>query len=306
MAEVFRYGEKDQDRVTYSVLVLVTILAIIFVDYFELSSILKNKVISYESSIIPDIILTLFRTGATVLAFYTIFILMIMNKKGGFMNPLFRKKRELLPHKTMGAERMVPFSSWNLIVFGICFLFMSIHGWYQFFDLNPPESINLFSSILLPMALGMAMLTSTVVTYVIVPEEVRSDRNYDHLFESHEMVMHNWAIILLAVDIFLSRPNLSWELAIFGLIIGIIYSIFAYLYAYFGGGYYVYSFIDPRIKYAPIIMIILASAISIFYIFIWLISLLIEYNQWIGGALLIVCVYTVVLFKQPERENHSS
>ena len=37
MAEVFRYGEKDQDRVTYSVLVLVTILAIIFVDYFELS-----------------------------------------------------------------------------------------------------------------------------------------------------------------------------------------------------------------------------------------------------------------------------
>lgn len=306
MAEVFRYGEKDQDRVTYSVLVLVTILAIIFVDYFELSSILKNKIISYESSIIPDIILTLFRTGATILAFYTIFILMIMNKQGGFMNPLFRKERESLPHKTMGVERMVPFSSWNLIVFGLCFLSMSIHGWYQFFDLNPPESINLFSSILLPMALGMAMLTSTVVTYVIVPEEVRSDRNYDHLFESHEMVMHNWAIILLAVDIFLSRPNLSWELAIFGLIIGIIYSIFAYMYAYFGGGYYVYSFIDPRIKYAPIIMIILASAISIFYIFIWLISLLIEYNQWIGGALLIGCIYTVILFKQPERETHSS
>ena len=306
MAEVFRYGEKDQDKVTYSVLVLVTILAIVFVNYFELSSILKNKIISYESPIVPDIILTLFRTGATILAFYTIFILMIMNKQGGFMNPLFRKERESLPHKTMGVERMVPFSSWTLIVFGICFLFMSIQSWYLFFDLNPPESINLFSSILLPMALGMAMLTSTVITYVIVPEEVRSGRNFDHLFQPHEMVMHNWALILLAVDIFLSRPNLSWELAIFGVIIGIIYSIFAYMYAYFGGGYYVYSFIDPRIKYAPIIMTILALAISIFYIFIWLISLLIGYNQWIGGALLIVCVYTVVLFKQPERENHSS
>ena len=306
MAEIFRYGEKDQDKVTYSVLVLVTILAIVFVNYFELSSILKNKIISYESPIIPDIILTLFRTGATILAFYTIFILMIMNKQGGFMNPLFRKERESFPHKTMGVERMVPFSSWTLIVFGICFLFMSIQSWYLFFDLNPPESINLFSSILLPMALGMAMLTSTVITYVIVPEEVRSERNFDHLFQPHEMVMHNWALILLAVDIFLSRPNLSWELAIFGVIIGIIYSIFAYMYAYFGGGYYVYSFIDPRIKYAPIIMTILALAISIFYIFIWLISLLIEYNQWIGGALLIGCVYTVVLFKQPERENHSS
>ena len=74
MAEIFRYGEKDQDKVTYSVLVLVTILAIVFVNYFELSSILKNKIISYESPIIPDIILTLFRTGATILAFNTIFI----------------------------------------------------------------------------------------------------------------------------------------------------------------------------------------------------------------------------------------
>ena len=306
MAEIFRYGEKDQEKVTYSVLVLVTIASIVFVDYFGLSSIVKNEVISYESSLIPDLILTIFRTGATILAFYTIFILMIMNKQGGFMNPLFRKERESLPHKTMGVERMVPFSSWNLMVFGLCFLFMSIYGWYQFFDWNAPGFVNLFSNILLPMALGMAMLTSTVVTYVIVPEEVRSDRNYDHLFEPHEMVMHNWAIILLAVDIFLSRPNLSWELAIFGLIIGIIYSIFAYMYAYFGGGYYVYSFIDPRIKYAPFIMIILALAISIFYIFIWLISLLIDYNQWIGGAVLLICVYTVILFKQPERKGHSS
>jgi hypothetical protein len=230
---------------------------------------------------------------------------MIMNKDGGFMNPLFRKERESMPHKTMGVERMVPFSSWNLIVCGLCFLSMAILGWYEYFDTEAPQFLNLLSGMLLPMALGMAMLTSTVVTYVIVPEETRSDRNYDHLFETHEMVMHNWAIILLALDIFISRPNLSWELGIFGLIIGVIYSIFAYLYAIFGGGYYVYSFIDPRIKFAPIIMTILALAISLFYIFIWMITLLIEYNQLIGGIVLMISVYTVILFKQPER-IHSS
>ena len=142
------------------------------------------------------------------------------------MNPLFRKERESLPHKTMGLERMVPFSSWNLIVFGICFLTMSLIGWYELFDKSAPEILNLLSGILLPMSLGMAMLTSTVVTYVIVPQEVRSERNYDHLFETHEMVMHNWAIILLAVDILLTKPNLTWELAIFGLIVGVIYCIF--------------------------------------------------------------------------------
>jgi hypothetical protein len=305
MAEIFEYGDKDQDKLTYLIVGLVTIASIMFVNYFEVLNTLDSTVISLKSSILPSIILTFFRTGATILAFYTIFILMIMNKDGGFMNPLFRKERESMPHKTMGVERMVPFSSWNLIVCGLCFLSMAILGWYEYFDTEAPQFLNLLSGMLLPMALGMAMLTSTVVTYVIVPEETRSDRNYDHLFETHEMVMHNWAIILLALDIFISRPNLSWELGIFGLIIGVIYSIFAYLYAIFGGGYYVYSFIDPRIKFAPIIMTILALAISLFYIFIWMITLLIEYNQLIGGIVLMISVYTVILFKQPER-IHSS
>jgi len=305
MAEIFEYGDKDQDKLTYLIVGLVTIASIMFVNYFEVLNTLDSTVISLKSSILPSIILTFFRTGATILAFYTIFILMIMNKDGGFMNPLFRKERESMPHKTMGVERMVPFSSWNLIVCGLCFLSMAILGWYEYFNTEAPQFLNLLSGMLLPMALGMAMLTSTVVTYVIVPEETRSDRNYDHLFETHEMVMHNWAIILLALDIFISRPNLSWELGIFGLIIGVIYSIFAYLYAIFGGGYYVYSFIDPRIKFAPIIMTILALAISLFYIFIWMIILLIEYNQLIGGIVLMISVYTVILFKQPER-IHSS
>jgi len=305
MAEIFDYGDKDQDKLTYFIVGLVSIVSIFFVHFFDVFSILDSTIINLESSFIPSIILTIFRTGATILAFYTIFVLMIMNKNGGFMNPLFRKERESLPHKTIGIERMVPFSSWNLIVCGLCFLTMSLLGWSEFFEFNVPNFVNSLSGILLPMALGMAMLTSTVVTYVIVPQETRSDRNYDHLFETHEMVMHNWAIILLAIDVFISRPNLSWELGIFGLIIGIIYSIFAYLYAIFGGGYYVYSFIDPRIKLAPIIMTILALAISLFYIFIWMITLLIDYNQLIGGIVLLLCVYLVVLFKQPER-NHSS
>jgi hypothetical protein len=305
VAEIFGYGDKDQDKLTYFVVALVSVICVVFVNYFEVLNILDSTIIAVESSIVPGIILTLFRTGATILAFYTIFVLMIFDKNGGYMNPLFRKERESLPHKTVGIERMVPFSSWNLIVCGLCFLSMSVLGWYEFFENGAPKLLTMLSGILLPMALGMGMLTSTVVTYVIVPQETRSDRNYDHLFEPHEMVMHNWAIILLAIDLFISRPNLSWELAIFGLIIGIIYSIFAYMYAVFGGGYYVYTFIDPRIKYAPMIMTILALAISLFYIFIWMISKLIEYNQWVGGIALLICVYTVILFKQPKR-IHSS
>ena len=215
-------------------------------------------------------------------------------------------KRIIKNHKTMGLERMVPFSSWNLIIFGLYFISVSALGWFDLFNLDSSKFLHFSSGMLLPMSLGMSMLTATVVTYVIIPNEVNSDRDYNHLFKTHEMVMHNWTVILISIDVVLSQPDLDWQLAIFGLVIGIIYTTFAYLFALFGGGYYVYSFIDPRIKYGPIIMMILALAISLFYVLIWLISLLIHYNLLIGITIYILWNYSVVLFKKPMRETQSS
>ena len=306
MAGIFGYGDKDRHYITYSILIIVAVITALFVKYFEVIPLLNSEIVKTDSAILPDLVLTIFRTGAAALAFYTIFYLMIFNKDGGFMHPLFRDERVCKPHNTKGIERMVPFSSWTLIMFGFYFTSTSILGWFELFDLESPKFLNFLSGIFLPMALGMAMLTATIVTYVIVPEEVKLKRSFNHLFETHEMVMHNWTVILLAIDVFISRPNLDWELAIFGLTAGIIYCIFAYLYAVFGGGYYVYSFIDPRIHYAPIIMTILALSISIFYIFNWLITLLIDYNQYLGGLIYLIWIYSIVLFNKPQFEDYSS
>ena len=306
MGDIFGYGKKDQHFLTYSLVLIVTIFCFFFLRLFDVIESLNAGVISLNSKFISEEILTIFRTSCTLLAFYTIFILMIFDKEGGNMNPLFHKERITRSHKTMGLERMVPFSSWTLIVFGIYFLSVSILGWIELFDSNLPKFLVLSSGMLLPMALGMSMLTATVVTYVIIPEEVKSDRDYNHLFKTHEMVMHNWTVILISLDVILSQPNLNWQLAIFGLIIGIIYTSFAYYWAKFGGGYYVYSFIDPRIKYGPIIMLILALAISLFYILVWLISLLIEYNLYIGISIYVLWNYSIVLFKKPIRIPQSS
>jgi len=306
MAGVFGYGEKDRHLVTYSVIFIVIILTGLFVKVFEILALLNSDIVSIKSSIVSDIILTLFRSFAAILALYTIFILMIYNKIGGFMHPIFHEERLAKPHNTKGWERMVPFSSWTLIMFSLYFLSSAILGWFEIFDLKSPVLLRFWSGVFLPMALGMAMLTATVVTFVIVPEEVKLNRSFNHLFETHEMVMHNWTVILLAIDVFISRPTLHWELSIFGLIAGIVYCLFAYSFAYFGGGYYVYSFIDPRIKYAPIIMTILAIAISVFYIFNWLITVIIDYNQFIGGLVYLLWIYSIVLFKKPTAEDYSS
>ena len=306
MADIFGYGEKDQHFITYSLVIIMSIFCLIFINLFDVITILDDRVISLESQFITDEILTIFRTSCTILAFYTIFVLMIFDKVGGNMHPLFHHERIIKNHKTMGLERMVPFSSWNLIIFGLFFISVSALGWFDLFNLDSSKFLHFSSGMLLPMSLGMSMLTATVVTYVIIPNEVNSDRDYNHLFKTHEMVMHNWTVILISIDVVLSQPDLDWQLAIFGLVIGIIYTTFAYLFALFGGGYYVYSFIDPRIKYGPIIMMILALAISLFYVLIWLISLLIHYNLLIGITIYILWNYSVVLFKKPMRETQSS
>ncbi|MBT7460242.1 MAG: hypothetical protein HN794_04290, partial [Euryarchaeota archaeon] len=71
MAEIFGYGDKDQDKLTYFVVALVSVICVVFVNYFEVLNILDSTIIAVESSIVPGIILTIFRTGATILAFYT-------------------------------------------------------------------------------------------------------------------------------------------------------------------------------------------------------------------------------------------
>ncbi len=306
MADIFGYGEKDQHIITYSLIIIVSIFCLFFINLFDVIEILDDRVISLDSKFISEEILTIFRTLCTILAFYTIFVLMIFNREGGSMNPLFHDERITKSHKTMGLERMVPFSSWNLIIFGLYFSTVSALGWFELFDINASKFLYLSSGMLLPMSLGMSMLTATIVTYVIIPNEVNSDRDYNHLFKIHEMVMHNLVVILISVEVILSQPNLNWQLAIFGLVIGVIYVTFAYFFALYGGGYYVYSFIDPRIKYGPIIMIILALSISLFYILIWLISLLLEYNLLIGVPIYMLWNYSVVLFQKPIRDPQSS
>ena len=120
----------------------------------------------------------------------------------------------------------------------------------------------------------MAFLTATIVRHIILPDEVRIGRNHDHMFMFHEQIMHNFAAIFLALELVLLRPELRVQFAVIGLFIGILYVIFSYIFACFGGGYIVYSFIHPRLRIAPILVFVLAGLISLFYTGLWFVSML--------------------------------
>ena len=61
MADIFGYGEKDQHFITYSLVIIMSIFCLIFINLFDVITILDDRVISLESQFITDEILTIFR-----------------------------------------------------------------------------------------------------------------------------------------------------------------------------------------------------------------------------------------------------
>jgi hypothetical protein len=67
--------------------------------------------------------------------------------------------------------------------------------------------------------------------------------------------MHNFALILLSIDLLLGGMVVLWTLMSLSLIVGALYLIFAEFWAIRGGGYYVYGFIDSRPRFAPLFLL---------------------------------------------------
>ena len=293
------YGGKDYSPYTYGTISVVLLISVFAAWRLDVLASIENTPFLFRSNLVPDILLAIFRTACFVLSFYTIVILMVRSKTPGKMTVLRHQERDYHLFEVLGTERLVTFSSWTLIMFGLVFLCSSIGTWHSVFDNAIPDWVGLFSTLLYPLALGSALLTSTVVRYIIIPSEIKMERDLSHLFLPHEIVMHNLTVILLAVDLIATQPNLRPEFGLMGVIMGIIYVVFAYLWANYGGGYYVYSFIDPRVKGAPIFLTGLAFSIGLFYLFLWLIIELMSDFFLLGAILLCLWVKQIIMFKQP-------
>lgn len=299
------YGDKDYSPYTYGTIFAVLIISFFAMWRLELITLIENTPFQFQSNRFPDILLAIFRTACFLLSFYTILILMVRSKIPGKMTALRHKERDYHFFEIFGIERLVTFSSWTLIMFGLVFLFSSIGTWCSVFGNEVPDSIRLLSTAIYPLALCSAFLTSTVVRYIIIPSEMKMERDLSHLFLPHEIVMHNLTVILLAVDLIATQPNLRPEFGLMGVIMGIIYVIFAYIWANYGGRYYVYSFIEPRVKGAPMFLIGLAFSIGLFYLGLWLIVELMNEIYLLGVLLLCLWVKQIIMFKQPIQNNNS-
>jgi hypothetical protein len=109
--------------------------------------------------------------------------------------------------------------------------------------------------------------------------------------------MHNFAAAFLIFEIILVQPELSPSFAFFGLVLGTLYALFAYVFAFYGGGFYIYSFIDPRLRYGPLWLTGIAGAIALFYLGVWCGIQLMAYNSLIGATVLIIWLSLITQFR---------
>ena len=189
------------------------------------------------------------------------------------------------------------------MVSGCAFFVAGTATWMTVFNVDVPPVLNTLTVVLMPIAYGAAFITATVVRYIIIPEEIAQKRPFGTFFKNYELVMHNYAPILLAIDLFLVQAQLNWEFGVFPIYFGIVYVLFSYAYARAPQGYYIYSFLDPRIPQAPAYLLGLLFACCLFYFGLYGMSILIQWNAVLGGLALAFWVSRIVLFRRQVRDN---
>ena len=223
-------------------------------------------------------------------------IYMFRMKTGHMIVRLHQKKEDILIHP-LGIRKFVTFSSWTLLLNVAYFFLATLSSVAIALGYDISESLNQALAGTFVTALGASFLTSTVVRYVILPGDYADHEHHQRQFWFHNQVMHNFCTIFLVTEILITTPQLEFSYMLFGVLIGLTYALFAFPFAVYGGGYYCYSFIDPRLQKAPLFILILALAISFSYVGVWLVSELISFNSILGSLLLIAWCSRIVQFK---------
>ena len=165
-------------------------------------------------------------------------------------------------------------------------------AWVLFFP-PPPQFILHVGTAAFATAFSSAVLTATIIRYVILPAQMKKGEDIYHMFLPHEQVMHNWALILLSIELVLGTISMRPPMIALGLTYGALYLIFAEFWAHFGGGYYVYQFIDPRPKEGPLLLVGLMFVCSISF-FVGLPSHMSEKQAWyLSIGIILISLHSV-------------
>ena len=287
---------EDYTNVTITTIVTISLVIIAYFIVSDITEIVSEVSSSFSSS--STLVLT-YRVLCFSASAYAIVYMFTCGP--GDMRVVSLAENEDIVMNPVGKDKFVTFSSWTLVMCVAYFLLAIIDQIINIWG-SDIGFISSLQTITFVTGISMAFLTATVVRHIILPDEVRIKREHGHMFLYHEQIMHNFAAIFLAFEMLIVTPDLNPQLAVFGLLIGILYITFAYLFAYFGDGYFVYGFLHPRPKIAPIFVTGLACSIAIFYFGLWYVNLVAKYNHWLSWLMITTWLLLIVQFR-PNMDN---
>ena len=286
--------EHDYTRYTIFFIFSLTLFSLFYSSKIDLIALVSSSVSSFQSS---SVMILFWRVSCLMIGLSAV---VYMFKCGpGDMRVITIKECQEITTYPVGLSKFVTFSSWTLLS-NIAYFAISVSAQsLDFLNIKAPDFLLGLQVFLFCIGIAMAFMTATIVRHIILPDEVKIGRNHDHMFLFHEQIMHNFAAIFLAVELLMVSPELKPQFAIIGLLMGIAYVTFAYLFAYFGGGYIIYSFLHPKPKIAPLLVFVLAGMIALFYTGLWFVSTL---DRVFAIPILIVWVSLIVQFRPSHRE----
>ena len=289
-------GDRDNDYTIYtlSLILTVTILVLYYSSLIDLLSLLFSITGSFQSSSVMILTWRIF----CLLVGVSAAVYMVKIGAGNMRVITIKECEEIIIYPS-GISKFVTFSSWTLLSNVVYFAISVLAQLLESLNVKVPNFVLGLQVLFFCIGIAMAFMTATIVRHIILPDEIRIGRNHDHMFLFHEQIMHNFAAVFLAVELILVRPNLEPQFAIIGILTGIFYVTFAYLFAYFGGGYIVYSFLHPKPKIAPVLVFVLAGMIALFYTGLWFVSTL---DRVFAIPILLVWISLIVQFRPTQSE----
>ncbi len=287
------YGERDRHLETAAMIIVLTFALLYYIGISDILGATHTQSQVAASEYMPDILLTLFRTAAAVLAIFTV-VSICINEDGGLSLPLFYDSRQRGEIVMMGAHRLVPFTVWSFIAFGLYFIIAAASSWVLVLGGEVPWWVLASAPIVFATACGAALLVTVVVTFYLIPRNAAKGFDVSKYFEWYEVVMHSGNVIILGVELVLGGIDITLGMVAFPVLFGMVYIGFANAYAVFGGGIYMYEFLDPRLRGGPIIHLILLLLISGFYCVALVLDALADWNVVAGFVAVAGGVYSIV------------
>jgi len=161
-----------------------------------------------------------------------------------------------------------------------------------------PSHLSCVAETTLGVAFALALLTTVIVTFVLIPGKHKNGTSCVHFFGFDELVMHNANTLLLVIDLLAGSLSIRLTAFPYVLLIGVAYVSFHHFIRYPRTRTLLYFFLSWQHPKALPILLALLSAIGCFYLVGTLITESLRPTAW-GPPLTLLATCTLMQIRNP-------